>query len=240
MMKFNEILEAIDKLYAEVQEAKKQQETEIERYYATFDGLSFREKIEKRKENKESEEEHMKKIAVSQDAITDGTLKLKLLQNNAKIALFNEVMPIVLEVYAKYNGKPYGKKTEEKIRNEIREKTNCRVYMDAQSFSVYPLDAIQYDFQCGTKYIDGEKKPLLVNNKIHVISMEDLELYYINRTYFDDLDKTVSDLKRLHAEAKKKQDELKEICDKFNKLTVEGIAGLNHTSYSIGDINYYR
>lgn len=238
MMKFTEIMEAIKSLNTEVQEAENTQKAEIERYFATFEGLNIKERIAQKKENPEAETEHLQRIAETQKTITNGKLKLKLMQNNARISLFNEVMPITLEVLQKYNGKAHGEKTSQKIRDEIKEKTNCYVYMNSSSFRIVPCDTVgnTYNVECGTRYIEGNKKPLLINNKINVVSMEDLEVYYINRTYFEDLDTTVAELKRIYEEAKKKQEELKELCSQFNKLSVEGIKDLNHTEYSFNSI----
>lgn len=238
MMKFTEIMEAINTLNTEIREAEEKQNAEIDRYFATFEGLTIKERIAQKKENPEAEAEHMKRIAETQETITNGKLKLKLMQNNARISLFNEVMPLVLEVLQKYNGKAHGEKTSQKIREEIKEKTNCFVYVKSDSFSISPCGTIghTYDVTCGTKYENGNKKKVLIDNKINLVSMEDLEVYYINRTYFEDLEATVEELKRIHAEAKKKQEELKELCSQFNKLSVEGIKDLNHTEYSFNSI----
>ena len=59
----------------------------------------------------------------------DLQITIKILNSNAKIALYNEVFPVVLEVLEKYKNKPYGPKTEQKIRDEINEKTNCGFYI---------------------------------------------------------------------------------------------------------------
>lgn len=74
-------------------------------------------------------ERHEKMKTVENDIIRleekkkDLQITIKILNSNAKIALFNEVMPKVLEVLAKYKNKPYGPKTEKKIKDEIKEKT---------------------------------------------------------------------------------------------------------------------
>lgn len=238
MMKFTEIMEAINTLNTEIREAEEKQKAETDRYFATFEGLTIKERIAQKKENPEAEAEHMKRIAETQETIINGKLKLKLMQNNARISLFNEAMPLVLEVLQKYNGKAHGEKTSQKIRDEIKEKTNCFVYVNSDSFSISPCGTIGniYDVTCGTKYENGNKKKVLIENKINVVSMEDLEVFYINRTYFEDLDSTVKELKRIHAEAKQKQEELKALCSQFNKLSVEGIKDLNHTEYSFNSI----
>ena len=237
-MKFTEILEAIKALNTEIKEAEERQKTETERYFATFEGLTIKERIAQKKENPEAEAEHLQRIAETQETITNGKLKLKLMQNNAKISLFNEVMPIVLEVLKKYNGKAHGEKTSQKIREEIKEKTDCFVYVNSDSFRIVPCGTIgnTYNVDCGTKYENGNKKKVLIDNKISLVSMEDLEVYYINRTYFEDLDATVEELKRINAEAKQKQEELKALCSQFNKLSVKGIADLNHTEYNFNSI----
>lgn len=238
MMKFTEIMEAIKKLNTEIKEAEERQKAETDRYFATFEGLTIKKKITQKKENPEAETEHFQRIAETQETIINGKLKLKLMQNNARISLFNEVMPIVLEVLQKYNGKAHGEKTSQKIREEIKEKTNCFVYVYIDSFRIVPCETIgnTYNVDCGTKYENGNKKKVLIDNKINVVSMEDLEVYYINRTYFEDLEATVEKLKRIHAEAKQKQEELKALCSQFNKLSVEGIKDLNHTEYSFNSI----
>lgn len=238
MMKFTEIMETIKALNTEIKEAEERQNAETDRYFATFEGLTIKERIAQKKENPEAEAEHLQRISETQETITNGKLKLKLMQNNARISIFNEVMPIVLEVLQKYNGKPHGEKTSQKIREEIKEKTNCFVYVNSDSFRIVPCGTVgnTYNVECGTKYENGNKKKVLIDNKINLVSMEDLEVYYINRTYFDDLDTTVTELKRIHAEAQKKQEELKELCSQFNKLSVEGIKDLNHTEYSFNSI----
>lgn len=238
MMNFTEILEAIKALNTEIKEVEERQKTETERYFATFEGLTIKERIAQKKENTEAETEHFQRIAETQETITNGNLKLKLMQNNARISLFNEVMPLVLEVLQKYNGKAHGEKTSQKIREEIKEKANCFVYVYVDSFRIVPCGTVgnTYNVECGTKYENGNKKKVLIDNKINVVTMEDLEVYYINRTYFDDLDATVTELKRINAEAKQKQEELKGLCEQFNKLSVKGIADLNHTEYSFNSI----
>lgn len=238
MMKFTEILEAIKALNTEIKEAEERQKAETNKYFSTFEGLTIKERIAQKKENPEAEVEHLQRIAETQETITNGKLKLKLMQNNAKISLFNEIMPLVLEVLQKYNGKSHGEKTSQKIREEIKEKTNCFVYVYSDSFRIVPCGTVgnTYNVECGTKYENGNKKKVLIDNKINLVSMEDLEVYYINPTYFEDLEATVEELKRIHAEAKQKQEELKELCSQFNRLSVEGIKDLNHTEYSFNSI----
>ena len=161
----------------------------------------------------------------------DLQIALKILQNNAKIALFNEVMPVVLEVLAKYNGKPYGTKTKQKISDEVKEKTNCRFYISSRygsdSFDIYPSEGNGYGITCGAVYTDGSQKQILIDNKIQPIKFEEIELYYIDKEYVEDVPQRVEALKVAYKDAVAKQEELKAACDNFNKLAV----GINHIYY---------
>lgn len=158
----------------------------------------------------------------------DLQIALKILQNNAKIALFNEVMPVALEILSKYNGKPYGEKTKQKISDEVKEKTNCRFYISSRygldSFDIYPSDASnEYSINCGTE----NQKQILIDNKIQPVKFEEIQLYYIGREYVTDVPQRVETLKSLYKDAVAKQEELKAICDNFNKLAI----GINHIYY---------
>ena len=132
-------------------------------------------------------------------------------------------MPSVLEVLSKYEGKPYGKKTEEKIGNEVKEKINYYAYIRSGKIHVFPVGKRGYEFYCGIKSeLDNDKK-ILDGNKIQHIEMEDLSISYTNRNYYEDIESTIEELERLHKEAKQKQDELNEIFEKYNELTVDGV-----------------
>lgn len=141
-------------------------------------------------------------------------------------------MPVVLEVLAKYKNKPYGPKTEQKIRDEIKEKTNCSFYIlcdrFSQSYNIHPIDynCNVYDVKCGTKYENGEQKKLLIDNKIQVPELNDLTLYYTSKEYIDNIPKRIKDLKRLYKKAYEKQQELEKICSEYNGLAVGNIKNI--------------
>ena len=136
-------------------------------------------------------------------------------------------MPTALEILEKYVGKPYGEKTKEKISNEVNEKTGCGFYIEYrysyQSYAIYPLEACSKSISCGTKYVNGDRKPLLIDNKIQPITFEELELWYISPDYVEDVTMRIEELNSLYIDAVKRQKELAEICDKFNDLAIGDI-----------------
>lgn len=230
MKKFIEILDDIKQTSEAIQVLKAQENELVESYMGVCD-LKERHEARKAVENEMLKNSECKK---------DLELTSKILKNNAKIALFNEVLPVALEILEKYSGKPYGEKTREKIAEEIRAATNCRFYIgscySSQSFEVYPVDTFgnDYNISCGAKYTNGNKKPLLINNKIQLVTFDDLELYYISNIYVEDIPHRIEELKLLYKEAVAKQKELETICNHFNALAVGDIPYIysNKTLYA--------
>ena len=222
MEKFVNILAEIDKT-REVIRIAESEENKLIKSYTSFGDLK-----EKCEAIKATENDMIKVGERKQDL----KIILRLLQHNAQIALFNEVMPVALEVLSKYNGKPYGTKTRQKISDEVKEKTNCRFYISSRygfdEFDIYSSEVgNEYNITCGTAYTNGSQKQILIDNKIQLVKFEEIELYYIDKEYVTDITQRVETLKSLYKDAVKKQEELRPICDKFNKLAV----GINHIYY---------
>ena len=219
MKKFIDILEEIKQTSKAIAAAETQEKELIESYMKI---CNLRERHEARK----AAEKDMMKASTEKQTLQ---ITIKILKNNAKIALFNEVIPVALEVLAKYSGKPYGEKTKQKISDEVKAATNCRFYIGSRygsdSFEVYPVDTFgnDYNISCGTEYTDGSRKPLLIDNKIQLVTFDEIGLYYIAREYVADIPQRVEAIKAAHLEAVAKQEELNVACDRFNALAVGDI-----------------
>lgn len=222
MKKFTDILKEVNKTYQKIKEVEEKTK-ELQNTYLTI--VNLKERHEKRKtvENELVRLEEKKK---------DLQITIKILNSNAKIALYSETLPIVLEVLAKYKNKPYGPKTEEKIKDEIKEKTNCSFYIStrysSQEYHIIPLEFSNnnYNIECGSKCIDGKQKKLLDANKIQVLEFNDLTLYYDSKEYIDNIPKRIKELKRLYKKAYEKQQELEKICSEYNNLSVGNIKNI--------------
>lgn len=219
MKTFNEIQKDIEKTYQTIKENNKKINELVETYSSIMD---LKEKITQ----KRAVEKDMIKL---NEKIKDLTISIKILNSNAKIALFNEVIPQVLEVLAKYKNKPLGPKTEEKIKDEIKEKTNCSFYIseryNSQEYHIIPLEfsGNTYNIECGPKFENGEQKKLLINNKIQVVEFEELSLYYTSKEYIENIPQRIKQLKKLYKKAVEKQKELDTVCGEFNSLAVGNI-----------------
>ena len=222
MKKFNAIIREVNQTRQKIKEVEEKTKEIRNKYSNIMD-------IKKRHEKMKAVENEIVRLEEKKE---DLQITIKILNSNAKIALFSEVMSQVLEVLAKYKNKPYGPKTEEKIKNEIKEKTKCGFYISegysSQKYHISPLEFISsdYNIECGTKYIDGKQKNLLDDNKIQVPELNDLTLYYTSKEYIDNIPKRVKELKRLYKKAYEKQQELEKICSDYNSLAVGNIKNI--------------
>lgn len=219
MKKFNEIIREVKQTQQKIKEIEEKTK-EIRKTYLNITDIKKRHEKMKTVENE---------IIRLEEKKEDLQITIKILNSNAKIALYNETLPVVLEVLAKYKNKSYGPKTEQKIKDEIKEKTNCGFYISerysTQEYHIFPLEFISnyYNIECGAKYIDGKQKKLLQDNKIQVLELNDLTIYYSSKEYIDDIPKRIKDLKRLYKKAYEKQQELDAICSDYNSLCVGSI-----------------
>ena len=222
MKKFTDILKEVNKTYQTIKETEEKTK-ELQNTYLTIADLKERHEKRKTVENELVRLEEKKK---------DLQITIKILNSNAKIALYNETLPVVLEVLAKYKNKSYGPKTEQKIKDEIKEKANCSFYIStrysSQEYHIFPLEFISndYNIECGTKYIDGKQKKLLDDNKIQVPELNDLTIYYSSKEYIDNIPKRIKDLKKLYKKAYEKQQELASLCSEYNNLCVGNIKNI--------------
>ena len=222
MKKFADILKEVNQTQQKIKEVEEKTK-EIRNTYLNITDIKERHEKMKTVEND---------IIKLEEKKEDLKITIKILNSNAKIAIFNEVMPQVLEVLAKYKNKPYGPKTEQKIKDEIKEKAHCGFYISerysSQEYHIFPLECISndYNIECGTKYIDGKQKKLLEDNKIQVPALNDLTIYYSSKEYIDNIPKRIKELKRLYKKAYEKQKELEKICSEYNNLAVGNIKNI--------------
>ncbi len=149
----------------------------------------------------------------------------RILQDNKRITLFAAVMPEIVDVLTKYNGKPQGEKTREKIKNEIIEKTGCSFYFGtSKTACIIPLNRAGYSGNCGfaysdfdihSAYKDGERLPMLIDNKINVLPVADYVLTNAG-VYRHDPEKTAEKIFSDHKKIREKFDELQALCSEYN------------------------
>lgn len=162
----------------------------------------------------------------------------KILLDNARQALFSEVFPVILEQLSKYRGKPYGEKTEQKISDAVKAATNCRFYMRSEYsgtvLHIIPLNENGYsgsrfgyaDFDIYTKYENGERPRVLIDNKIQEVPAEK---FFISNCaqYVENPRERAETIRAEFAALKEARAEYERKCSEFNSLLPSGIGHAN-------------
>ena len=169
-------------------------------------------------------------------AITDKKTEITILKHNYRIALFDECMPIVLEILKKYNGKKYGEKTRAKIRDEIKARAGVNFYINRRTWCDEII--ISDDFLCYSGQLEintradenGTRAAIITDdNKINAPDIDNLFMHY--NTFVDNIPERVQALKTAHNDARQLQEQLKTACNKYNDLTVNGMKTICYTDH---------
>ena len=151
-----------------------------------------------------------------------------ILKNNYNYRLAADVLPALVEVLKKYNGKKYGEKTQEKMREEFKAMTGCGLYLERFSFSQKCNNAHIYEMRDG--YKQGEEIECFTANAYiinddNIIQAQPADAFrlYDYREYIENPAERDAEL----AAKKKELDELRnafnKAVDAYNALTVNGI-----------------
>ena len=218
MKTFKEIMEDIKHTNKQLEESKATEKELTDKFMLKYD----------RAKRKETYKDYLTDLKKTEETTKNLSLTVKFLQNNARIALFNDVMPVLLDILSKYKGKPYGEKTRDKIAKELEERIGARAYIgtryDTDEIRIYPSNSFgnTYTITVGTK----PNEHILIDNKIQILPIESFSIWYINSKYFEDIQAAIDEMETLYNKAYSMQKELDSICSAFNKYAVEGISSI--------------
>lgn len=155
----------------------------------------------------------------------------KVLCNNSRRVLFNEIFPEVLNILGKYNNKPMGEKTKDKLRAELKEALSCSIWFEQHYIHIIMLNDSGYskagDGDNITISTNSYNNAILDNNRLQVYSIDE---YYLcdTRDYIDNAEEYLQVLSELKRKAKEAQENLERICSEYNALAVDGVKYLNY------------
>lgn len=170
------------------------------------------------------------------------TLENNVLHDNARRAYVSKVWPVIVETFWKYDGKPLGPKTLEKINAEIKARRSCRVYLDGNELHIIPLTPdgwAEYFWRNNDLVLypaikDGKRLDLLDGNRISGAAFDTLEIQYCQEYEEDPAARAAAII-----EAKRKVraafEECEKLIEKYNALAPSGV---NH-AYITGQNIYY-
>lgn len=185
------------------------------------------EAAKKHKAEADNTMEKITAISVEADSLKKQTA---IYRNNLLVKVLSDAMPIIIEEFAKYDGKPYGEKTRSKISEAIQQKANVRVYIDKTSYkSVFDSIDVYTDlhgYRSIAMYTEydkeaGKRPELLIDNKINASAFKKLISPHKPTDYIEAPAEYVEELRILKEEAEHAKNKLIEACNKYNALSVE-------------------
>lgn len=169
-------------------------------------------------------------------------IELKIRHDNLRRMIYDATLPAILEILQKWNGKPYGEKTKQKISDEMKARFNCALYLSntyGGKIDLVPLNGEGYtnynfkydDFDIYTRYKDGQRPNILNDNRINgALTPDDV--------YLSDCPEIVPDpsaraaeILAAFTELKRKQDQFEREITKFNNLLPSGIERRHISSF---------
>lgn len=222
MKKYAEILTEIKKARASIADTA-QTEKELDRLAlkeAYHNGTP--EELETAKAKyKEAEARYIKELERNETV----KIKIEILKANAAQALFAEIIGTICDIWNKYEGKPHGEKTADKIRAELKAATGYYIsignkWRDAR-ISIY------FDYKSPVPFRDlefcpvwnGSEQPALDNNnKILKLTPENFRVYCCG-AYVEDVNAHIKALKKAHKAAQDAEKALENAVSAYNTLT---------------------
>lgn len=165
--------------------------------------------------------------ALSAELVTAKKIGL-ILKNNYNHRLAADVLPALVEVLKKYNGKKYGEKTEEKMSEEFKAMTGCGLYLERNIFSQKCNDAHIYEMRDG--YRRGEEIEFFTNsnniiNDDNTVQAQPADVFrvYDFGEYIEAPAERVKELDAKREELGEMRAAFNKAVDAYNALTVNGI-----------------
>lgn len=230
MKKYVEILEEIKRTRASITDTAKN-EKELDRIAAreAFKNGSPEEIEAAKAKYEEAEARYIKELEKNETA----KLKIEVLKDNAAQALFAETINTICEIWNKYEGKPHGEKTADKIRAEL--KNAIGHYVSIRNKWDDACIYISFAYDSGAPFRDlefhpvwnGNKQPATDNNnKIVKLTPENFRVYCCG-AYVENVAAHVKSLRKAHKAAKEAEKALENAISDYNALTRGNIQHAN-------------
>ncbi len=222
MKKYNELLKDIQKAKKAITDTAKT-EKELDRLAAreAYQNGTPEEIEAAKAKYKESEARYIEELQNNENQ----SLKIQILTDNAKQAFFAENIGKICEIWNKYEGKPHGEKTAEKIRAELKSATGH--YISIRNKWRDACIYVSFDLHSGAPFRDvellpiwnGSDQPATDNdNKIIKLSADKFRVYCCGE-YVENVTAHIKALRKAHKAAKEAEKALENAVNDYNKLT---------------------
>ena len=181
----------------------------------------------------EKAEANRDKINKLYDEVYTLEVKERILKENARAALFSEGIEIVKAAFMKYNGKPYGEKTRDKIRAEVHA-AGYSYYFKDYEITIQKLNTGGYTYgeDATAATMNEEHHTTSILNDENKLQIDKI-VFYPRDKYTENPTKAARETVKAIREYTKATQEIREKAEKLRELLP---AGIKHPDY----ISEYR
>lgn len=154
-------------------------------------------------------------------------LRAEILRENLKAAMFEQAKAALFEILQKYDGKPYGEKTREKIAAEMEEKTGLYMYISRRYSSaeirIYKRTPYGASEEITAGAGGNDPQVLTAENKIHAPTEEEKTrfcVWYERARYTEpaEIDARIDEIIAAHKAAEEALKAYNAAAEAFNKI----------------------
>lgn len=205
MKKYKEMLATLAKTSAEIESTKRSYK-ELE---SSITGNSPLERFKKRK----ALTNDLNALSKKENYLH---LVLKLQHYNLQVAALEELKPVIIQILEKYQNKPYGPKTKDKIRNEFKELTGFYISFFDKNFYT-EIYAVDYDHHFSLNIDTDNDHKVLENNRIQLVTADHLRVYRVDE-YINDIPAHIEKMKEAYNVLQERYKEFDAAMHNYNDL----------------------
>jgi hypothetical protein len=209
-----------------------------------FDFIGYKERIDMTDEQLEKyiseKEAYYKECKEVEKHNNEVEIKGKVLINNVKCALYEEIKESLVNVLNKYSNKQLGPATTEKIEKDFEKLTGCKMYIDkswnySDYIKIYPFNYNGYKWSYHNDYeitisfcdMEGKDDKKLINEDNRIKKMDiTLNNIYCSKNeekYINNVNKYMRDYIKAYKKMYEMQEKYREEKEKYNSLCIEGL-----------------
>ena len=158
---------------------------------------------------------------------TSDRIAIKLQQDNLKMALYDDTIEKVIEIWNKYKNKQLGERTKEQIIDEIQQHFNNKIYVYISNYNSYD-ESISIALKNENNYCNNNYRIEIITNEYNIKLLKNNQIQEITKEqtreketkqYIKNPQEQANKIIKLHEKAKQLQEQLNEISHDIHELS---------------------
>jgi hypothetical protein len=223
MKTINELKKELDKAKNQLARHKHEEKKYTEELYAIIDemhkGKTNNAEWERLKAKRESIT--VKQLNGINKNINILKAMIKIINNNIRVTVFEDVKPHLIDMLKKYEGKQAGEKTRKRFCDDVKALTNYRCYILHNSITIYYEEYRNIEIYSDKWDENNQFRVGFFDSNNKFVANDNMYIY--DGSYIDDIPKFITEQQKTLDEAMQKMQEAEELFQKLNSYHIDGI-----------------